>query len=76
MHEQAQRTTIEEFADAGQVALVLGLPWITERDVFEGLRGLDLAACALPTHSDYLAHCQRCSGREPVQPFQIVRTEG
>lgn len=48
------------------------LPWSTERDVFEGLRGLDLAAGGLPTQHEYLAHYQRCSGREPVQPFHLV----
>jgi len=48
------------------------LPWTTERDVFEGLRGLDLAACQLPTQNEYLAHYQRCSGRAPVQPFHII----
>ena len=48
------------------------LPWSTDRDVFEGLRGLDLATAGLPTQSEYLAHYQRCSGRLPVQPFHIV----
>lgn len=48
------------------------LPWVTERDVFEGLRGLDLAAEGLPTQQEYLAHYQRCSGRTAVQPFHIV----
>lgn len=48
------------------------LPWNTDREVFEGLRGLDLAQGGLPTQSEYLAHYQRCSGREAVQPFHIV----
>lgn len=48
------------------------LPWVTERDVFEGLRGLDLPALGLPTQQQYLAHYQRCAGRAPVQPFHIV----
>jgi len=48
------------------------LPWATERGVFEGLRSLDLAALALPTQGEYLAHYQRCSGRDPVQPFHLV----
>jgi aminoglycoside phosphotransferase (APT) family kinase protein len=48
------------------------LPWSTERDVFEGLRGLDLAALGLPTQQAYLAHYQRCSGRSAVQPFHRV----
>lgn len=48
------------------------LPWSTDRDVFEGLRGLDLASAQLPTQSEYLAHYQHCSGREPVQPFHIA----
>jgi len=48
------------------------LPWSTERDVFEGLRGLDLEAQGLPTQQEYLAHYQRCSSRAPVQPFHLV----
>lgn len=48
------------------------LPWCTERDVFEGLRGLDLAALQLPTQAEYLAHYQRCSGRAALQPFHRV----
>ena len=48
------------------------LAWTTDRDVFEGLRDMDLAQAGLPSQSEYLDHYQRCSGREPVQPFHIV----
>ena len=46
------------------------LPWLTDPDVFEGLRGFDLAALGLPTQLDYLAAYAGASGRtDPVLPF-------
>ena len=48
------------------------LPWLTERDVFEGLLGLDLRTASLPTQAEYLAHYLACSGREAVLPFHHV----
>lgn len=46
------------------------LPWLTEPDVFEGLRGLNLNNEQLPTQSEYLAAYRAASGRgQVVQPF-------
>lgn len=46
------------------------LPWHTDPDVFEGLRGLDLAQLGLPTQSEFLAAYRAASGRaEEVRPF-------
>ncbi len=46
------------------------LPWLTEPDVFEGLRGLDLAELCLPSQHEYLAAYHACSGRTThVEPF-------
>lgn len=46
------------------------LPWLTEPDVFEGIRALDLKGLSLPTQSEYLAAYREASGRtEPVLPF-------
>lgn len=46
------------------------MPWLTEPDVFEGLRGLDLAALGLPTQNAYLEAYRQASGRSaPVLPF-------
>jgi aminoglycoside phosphotransferase (APT) family kinase protein len=46
------------------------LPWLTEPDAFEGLRGLDLAALQVPTQAEYLQLYLAASGRTaPVQPF-------
>lgn len=46
------------------------LPWLTEPDVFEGIRGMDLEKLCLPTQLEYLdAYCA-CSGRTTsVEPF-------
>lgn len=46
------------------------LPWLTEPDVFEGLRGFELAALDLPSQAAYLeAYAQASGRREPVLPF-------
>ncbi|MES2532223.1 MAG: phosphotransferase family protein [Pseudomonadota bacterium] len=46
------------------------LPWLTEPDVFEGVRGLDLAALQIPGQQEYLDVYLRSSGRTAaVQPF-------
>jgi aminoglycoside phosphotransferase (APT) family kinase protein len=46
------------------------LPWLTDPDMFEGLRGLDLTALQLPKQAEYLDIYQRASGRrDAVQPF-------
>lgn len=46
------------------------LPWLTEPDVFEGLRGLNLTAEQLPSQLEYLDIYRRASGRDQVvQPF-------
>lgn len=46
------------------------LPWLTEPDVFEGLRGLDLGSLALPTQAEYLAIYRSAGGQaDEVQPF-------
>lgn len=45
------------------------LPWLTAPDVFEGLRGKDLAALQLPSQAEYLDVYRAASGREAVQPF-------
>ena len=46
------------------------LPWLTHPDVFEGLRGFDLATHGLPTQADYLAAYAGASDRtDPVLPF-------
>lgn len=49
------------------------LPWLTHADVFEGIRGLDLAAEQLPTQNDYLARYLAASGRTtPVESFHHI----
>lgn len=49
------------------------MPWLTDPDVFEGLRGFDLAALGLPTQAGYLAAYREASGRrDPVLPFHHV----
>jgi aminoglycoside phosphotransferase (APT) family kinase protein len=46
------------------------IPWLTEPDVFEGVRGLDLRALQLPSQREYLAAYREASGRrEEVEPF-------
>lgn len=46
------------------------LPWLTEPDVFEGLRGLDLASLQLPSQREYLRAYREASGRkDEVLPF-------
>lgn len=46
------------------------LPWLTEPDVFEGLRGLDLRAQQVPSQAEYLAAYREASGRnQVVHPF-------
>lgn len=46
------------------------LPWLTQPDVFEGLRGLDLRAEQLPSQAEYLAAYRDASGRDQVvHPF-------
>jgi aminoglycoside phosphotransferase (APT) family kinase protein len=46
------------------------MPWLTDPDVFEGLRGLDLRARRLPAQAGYLAAYAEASGRtEPILPF-------
>jgi aminoglycoside phosphotransferase (APT) family kinase protein len=46
------------------------MPWLTDPEVFEGLRGLDLGALGLPTQADYLGAYAEASGRSgPVLPF-------
>lgn len=46
------------------------LPWLTEPDVFEGLRGCDLTAQQVPTQQQYLQAYRSSSGRSTeVQPF-------
>ncbi|CAN5526355.1 phosphotransferase [soil metagenome] len=49
------------------------LPWLTEPDVFEGVRGLDLAALQIPGQQEYLDVYLRSSGRSTaVLPFHHV----
>lgn len=49
------------------------LPWLTDPDVFEGLRGLDLKRLMLPSRSEYLATYRAASGRsEEVRPFHLA----
>lgn len=46
------------------------MPWLTDPDVFEGVRGLNLEALHLPSQAAYLAAYAQASGRhEPVLPF-------
>lgn len=46
------------------------LPWLTEPDVFEGLRGLDLAQLRLCGQQEYLDAYRKASGRDDeVLPF-------
>ncbi|KVK75916.1 aminoglycoside phosphotransferase [Burkholderia cepacia] len=46
------------------------LPWLTEPDVFEGIKGLDLQALHLPAQHEYLAAYLAASGRgDDVLPF-------
>ena len=48
------------------------LPWLTDPDVFEGLRGLDLATLQIPTQDEYLAAYRGASGRDGILPFHHV----
>lgn len=46
------------------------LPWLTEPDVFEGIRGLDLPAWQLPAQGEYLRAYLDASGRgDAIRPF-------
>ncbi|MDO8705594.1 MAG: phosphotransferase family protein [Sulfuricaulis sp.] len=46
------------------------LPWLTEPDVFEGIRGMDLEKLCLPSQQEYLEAYRACSGRSAsAEPF-------
>jgi len=49
------------------------MPWLTEPDVFEGIRGLDLGDLGLPTQREYVAAYLEASGRrDKVLPFHHI----
>lgn len=46
------------------------MPWLTDPNVFEGLRGSDLHALELPTQREYLeAYCGASGRKQEVLPF-------